>query len=264
MNDKPHLSPSTINQYLRCSAQTMFKMEVGPKPPGIAFLYGRSYDDAINEDMGQKIDSHEDLPEDDVKDAFVTSWDKNKELTEFFAKDKPTEIREIGIKSIGQWTGEIAPTVQPSAVQKKLPIDFPSFDYNILQYADIITDDDRVIDNKTAARSISKNGDGSLLVPADHRLQLTMYGMGFGANYGKQPKSLGLDYAIKTKAPKFQRVSWEPNEEDKELALNLMVRVGKGIENNVFIPNRSSFMCNKRMCGWWRECQKMFGGKIKD
>ncbi len=261
---KPHLSPSTINQYLRCSAQTYFKRTVGPKAPGIALLYGKSTDEAVNTDMEQKIDSHKDLGSDDLKDAFTSAWDRDKDSTEFYANDKPEELREIGVKAISVWVDELAPTIQPVSVQEQLKIEFPDFDYDIVQYTDVITDKKTIIDNKTAGRSISTDKrTGSLIVPPEHRIQLTMYGMGYEANYGESPLGLGLDYSIKNKQPKMQRVSWEPNQDDKQLALNLIVRVADGINKEIFIPNRNAFMCNRRMCGWWSECEANFGGKVK-
>ena len=68
---KPHLSPSSITQYLKCSAQFMFRKLIGNKPPSIALLYGKSVDEAINVDMEQKILTRKNLPMDDIKDAFV-------------------------------------------------------------------------------------------------------------------------------------------------------------------------------------------------
>ena len=264
MADKPHLSPSTINQYLRCSSQVLFKKTVGPKPPGMALLYGKSTDEAINVDMEQKITTKKDLGSDELKDAFVDSWDKNKTDTEFHTNDKPDELREIGIKAIGRWTDEIAPTIQPKSVQEQLPIQFPGFEYDILQYSDVITVDNKTIDNKTARTSVTTNKEsGLLLVPPEHRLQLTMYGLGYEAVHGEEPSSLGLDYSIKTKEPKMQRAEWTPNKNDKQLAFNLIVGVAEGLDKGVFIPNRNSMICNRRMCGWWRECEAKYGGTVK-
>ena len=263
MKDKPHLSPSSITQYMKCSAQYMFKKIIGPTPPTIALLYGKSIDEAINVDLEQKIETREDLPVDDLKDAFVTGWDEGKQLTLFHSNDKPEELREIGVKSIEHWHKDIANSVQPSHVQEKLFVEFEDFDYNILQFADVITEDRVIIDNKTAGRSITEKN-GIISVPHDHRLQLTLYDIGFKVNYGKEPTELGLDYLIKNKTPKSQRTRWKPNKTDKNYALTLFKGVAKGIDNETYIPNRSHFMCSKRFCAYWRECESNFGGKVKE
>ena len=68
---------------------------------------------------------------------------------------------------------------------------------------------------------------------------------------------------IKTKTPKVQRVRWTPNDSDIMLANSMVGFVKKGIEKGVFIPNRGSFLCSKRFCGYWKECQSEFGGTVK-
>ena len=258
---KKTLSPSSINQFMKCSAQYWFKKIIGPKPPTIALLYGTAVDEAINVDLEQKITTHEDLPVDDVKDAFVSKWDEGKQETLFFDNDKPEELREVGINSVGHWLKETAPTVQPMSIQEKLEAKIDGSDYELFQFADVITTDNEIIDNKTSGRSLpDKNG---VVVPHDHRVQLTMYSLGFKYNYGQEPSSLGLDYLVKNKSPKVQRARWKPNGDDSKLVLSLINRVAKGIDKEVFIPNRAHFMCSKRFCAFWRECQQEFGGKVK-
>ena len=261
--DKPHLSPSSITQYLKCSAQYMFKKKLGPKPPGIALLYGKSVDNAINVDMEQKIVTRENLPSDDVKDAFVTEYDNNKDDTFFHKDDNPDVLREVGINSVGKWADEIAEKIQPISVQEKLAIEFDDFGYDILQFADVITEDKTIIDNKTAGRSVPQK-DGEYKVSYDHILQLTMYGIGYKENHDEEIEELGLDYLIKNKNPKIQQVRWKPNNADKKYALGLIRNVAKGIDNETYIPNRSSFLCSKKFCAFWSECEENFGGKVRE
>lgn len=261
---KPHLSPSSITQYLKCSAQFMFRKMIGPKPPGIALLYGKSVDEAINVDMEQKILTKENLSSDDIKDAFVTEWDGNRDDAEFHFTDKPDDLREIGINSVGHWSDTIAKEIQPKFVQKKLAVEFGDFDFDILQFADVITEEDVIIDNKTAGRSISLNKkSGNLVIPHDHRLQLTMYDIGYEVNEKVKAKGLGLDYLIKNKKPKVQQSRWKPNDQDRQYVLGLMEHVANGVKKEVFIPNRNSMLCSKKFCAYWQECEKKYGGKVK-
>lgn len=261
---KPHLSPSSITQYLKCSAQFMFRKMIGPKPPGIALLYGKSVDEAINVDMEQKISTKENLSSDDIKDAFVTEWDENRDDAEFHFTDKPDDLREIGINSVGHWSDTIAKEIQPKFVQKKLAVKFDDFDFDILQFADVITEEDVIIDNKTAGRSVSLNKkSGKLIIPHDHRLQLTMYDIGYEVNEEVKAKGLGLDYLIKNKKPKVQQSRWKPNNQDRQYVLGLMEHVANGVKKEVFIPNRNSMLCSKKFCAYWQECEKKYGGKVK-
>ena len=94
--------------------------------------------------------------------------------------------------------------------------------------------------------------------------QLTMYGIGYKINYNEDIKELGLDYLIKNKSPKIQQVRWKPNNTDKKYTLGLIKNVANGIDNETYIPNRSHFMCSKKFCAYWKECEKNFGGKVKE
>ena len=205
--------------------------------------------------MEQKIETHEDLKLNDVMDAFVTSWDNRKPDTKFFPSDKPEDLREVGIRSIENCMKDIAPTIQPKAVQEELS--FETNEAKIVQYADLITEEGIIIDNKTAGRSPGNQ------ISHDHLMQLTMYGMGYESKNIFKPKELGLDYMIKTKTPKVHRVRWKPNKGNIAIANSTIGQVKKSIEKGIFIPNRGSFMCTKRFCGYWKECQREFGGTVK-
>ena len=91
-----------------------------------------------------------------------------------------------------------------------------------------------------------------------------MYGIGDKENHNEDIKELGLDYLIKNKNPKIQQVRWKPNNADKKYALGLIKNVAKGIDNETYIPNRSSFMCSKKFCAYWNECEENFGGKVRE
>ena len=125
----------------------------------------------------------------------------------------------------------------PKAVQKKLAVEFDDFDFNILQFADVITEGGVIIDNKTAGRSISVSKvSNKLLIPHDHRLQLTMYDIGYEVNESVKATGLGLDYLIKNKKPKIQQARWKPNKQDRRYVLGLMEHVANGVKKEVFIP----------------------------
>ena len=263
---KPHLSPSSINMMSRCAAQWNYRYKEGIKrPPGIALLRGKSTDVSISYNMQQKIESHEDLKEDEVVDAFVTEWDTEKGNTLLLPDDKPEEQREGGINQIKHYHKEMAPTIQPETVQEKFEIEVEGFDYNLLGYSDIITDDGIVIDNKTASKSPPSNGN----IQFDHLLQMTVYDLGYQMSRGKEAKGVRLDYLIKTKTPKI--VTVEPKITNAERTF-LQKIMGITAERATMLfkeeitptPNRAGFLCSKRWCGYWKMCESDFGGKVKE
>ncbi len=239
--------------------------------PGVALLYGTSYDEAINLNFIQKISTHEDLPVDDVKDAFATTWDEKKDNYDLddHKGNAPEDIRENGINLTESWRTERAPTIQPVAVQEPLHIEFKDFPYDIIQYADLIDDKDIVRDNKTSAKSPPKKekDDGTIFyIPNsfDDKLQLDMYALGYQVVHGELPKGLALDYGVKTKTPKQITAEFVPDKEDQRYILGLIGQIADGIKKQHFMPNRGHMLCSKKYCGFWEECQKNYGGKVKD
>ncbi len=269
---KKHLSPSQMKMYLRCGTQYMFRYIEGFKQvPGVALLYGTAYDDAINFNFIQKISTHDDLPVDDVTDAFATKWDDKKDLYELddHKGTKPEDIRENGILLTKTWREEKAPTIQPVAVQEPLHIEFEDFPYDIIQYADLIDDKETVIDNKTAGKSPPKKtrDDGTIyFIPGsfDDQLQLIMYALGYQIEHGHLPKKLALDYGVKLKKPKLVTAEIAPTQTDQDFIVNLIGQIASGIRKQHFMPNRGHMLCSKKYCGFWEMCQKNYGGKVKD
>jgi len=287
---KPHLSPSSINMMSNCEAQWNYRYKEGIiKPPGIALLRGKSTDVSISHNMEQKIESHSDLKEDEVVDAFVTEWDTEKDNTVFLPNDNPEEQREGGINSIKHYHSEMAPTIQPETVQEKFEIEFKGFDYNLLGYSDIITDSGIVIDNKTASKSpaycscrekgkkqpnakckICRGwGYDATKISIGHLLQMTVYDLGYQLTRGKEAKSVRLDYLIKNKTPKIATVEPKITNSERTFLQKIM---GITAERATMIynekitptPNRASFMCSHKWCGYADICERDFGGKVKE
>jgi hypothetical protein len=37
-----------------------------------------------------------------------------------------------------------------------------------------------------------------------------------------------------------------------------------GMRTGLYIPNRVGFLCSRRYCGYWRRCEREFGGAVKE
>ena len=40
--------------------------------------------------------------------------------------------------------------------------------------------------------------------------------------------------------------------------------VQDGMRIGLYIPNRAGFLCSRRYCGYWRRCEREFGGAVKE
>ncbi len=267
---KPHISYSQMGMWSRCGVQYFYRYRKGLKvPPASALTQGISCDVAINVNYEQKIKSWEDLPQDDVKDAYVTEFDKRKQDTDWQKDEKPEDMRAHGIKIVETFRADVAPNIQPVSVQEKLWVPFEGFPVDLVGVIDVTALADKekpdgpiiIRDNKTTAKSPPSTG--GFANEAD-RLQLALYSLGNRAKTGKIEAGVAVDYLVKLKEPKAVTVEDVITESDHRFALQLIGRVVDAIEKSVFVPNRTGFMCNKRHCGYHMRCVKDFGGRIRE
>ncbi len=51
---------------------------------------------------------------------------------------------------------------------------------------------------------------------------------------------------------------------DKKLTARLYSIARDLMHAGVFAPNRSSFLCSRRHCGFWSRCEAEFGGEVSE
>ena len=73
------LSPSSINMFLRCQYQWYLRYVEGLKvPPKSALVVGLAFHKGEEINFSQKVETGEDLPLDDVLDAYDTSLSRER------------------------------------------------------------------------------------------------------------------------------------------------------------------------------------------
>ena len=294
-DDIEHLSPSQINTLNSCEAKWYFRYVEGIKtPPSAALTLGSSYDDAQSTYYTKKIEKDE-LTVDQVVDAFVTSFDHRKPDTEWTNDENPDEIRSTGIGLVKEYQKVIAPDIEPVSVQKKYQVRFKGVDWELIGFADLETIDGTIKDNKTSKRTPTKRiikwdsmdtieqdiwkslgySDESwdperYEISPEHFFQMLSYSIAEKMLNGDQAgNKLRIDYAIKTVKPKI--VSAEiPPPTSADLKLFQHVTAHAKIKMDLIksgelppMPNRSSYLCSQRWCGYHSVCMQMFGGYVK-
>jgi len=261
-----HYSASQINQFMRCPSQWKYRYIDGLKlPPSSAMVQGISYHKGLETNFVQKIETHEDLPKEDVKDAFATSFDAEIKEVEFNEEETSEgidkvkgELKDVGMKLIDKASTDLFPLIQPVAVEKKIDIEFENVDYTLTGIIDLIDDKGIIHEEKTAAKSPSKDKEGNYIIDQGYLVQGAIYCLGTSIN------RISYDYAIKTRDPKIITIEHETSDEEKAFVLSLLGQVDHAIKSEAFYPNRSSWMCSKKSCGYWRQCEKDYNGKVRE
>lgn len=253
--DIDHLSVTQMSMYRRCSYQYYLRYcENLIRPPSGSMTRGSAYHVGVAHNLAQKIESHEDLPVAEVLDAYATDFDDRSEYTEW-GNDDPDTMKDAGVAVLRIHHEKIAPGIQPIDVEQQFLMKFKGLSYTFKGIADVITAES-VIDHKTAGKKYSEPFH-------DHKIQLWAYGTGEHARTGKMLDGR-VDYAVATSKPQVLSYTVPFTEEDELYFLSLMGQIADGIQKEVWVPNRSHFLCSRKYCGYANLCEKKFHGRVKD
>lgn len=254
-----HYSPSQINMYLRCPAQWSYRYQHGLKiPPSSALVQGKSYHKAMEVNLVQKIESKADLSLYDVKEAYSTEFDSKIQEVEWSNEEKSIgidkvkgELKDEGIKITELAHEKFNPFIQPKEVESAFEIHFDNTDYSLNGVIDVVSDDNVIIDHKTTSKTPNSISQSELIQGAVYCI-------------AKNACQIMLNYAIKTKTPKTTSLFKQIDENDRSYVLRLVSSIDSNIKSGTIYPNRNSFSCSKRMCGYWNQCEKDWGGQVKE
>lgn len=252
-----YLSASRVNMYEKCPAQFLFCYYLeGYAPPGAAAVLGSSFHAGIEVNYRQKVETEEDMPVEDVCDAFSDDFNERRHGGRWFSDEKPGAFKDQGVGLIRAYQKNIAPIVMPESIERWLGIHFDNYDWSFRGRADILTKDGILIETKTTGRRPSQP-----MKP--HVLQATAYSAGILANDGKIPKTR-IDYIVKNKTPITVSHPLDVTDGHINFFLGQIARVAHAIENDIFFPVRSGTLCSHRWCGYASMCEKKYGGIVPE
>lgn len=127
-----HLSASALAMARRCPRQYRQRYILGRKErPGEAPVVGSAVHAGLERNFIQKIQSHQDLPVADLLDWFMdegfvrTCFEEQEIAGEEIKWDTdPDAARRRGQAMLGQYRNEVAPRIQPIAVESEVTVDF--------------------------------------------------------------------------------------------------------------------------------------------
>lgn len=254
---KPTVSISRLETFWRCGEQYKRRYVNNEiVPPGISLLVGTGLHGGSEHNFRQKIDSHVDLPIDDIVDAAVASfeirlWKEDLMLTReeesIGAKKVIAQATDMVAAMAEIYAIEVAPDYQPIAVEAVTLVELPG-SRDLITVTDLRDDQGRVVDFKTAGRRKSQD-------EVDGSQQLTAYAVAFAKEEGRYPTEVRLDTLLKNKKVDRQILSSRRDDDD---ALVLAARIDStlaAIDAGVFTPTSpNNWQCSERWCGYARTC----------
>jgi len=255
-SDRPHVSPSALDTYLRCPEQYRRAYILKEKiPPGIALLKGSAVDAAASVNYEQKIESHEDLPEAQLLEAAATGFEEAAAGGVFFAPDEASAVdktlataKDLAIGMTRAFRREIAPKVQPKLVQPWFRIEIPKASHDLLGRIDVADAEGWVRDTKTSGKRKYQD-------EIDRSDQMTFYALGHRQLTGERPAGVAMDVLIGTKVPSAQILTSTRDEKDVRVLLNRVNAMLAGVKAGSFPPCAvGSWCCSPKYCGYAKDC----------
>ncbi len=255
----PHLSVSSINDYLDCGL--LYKLsrvdKILPEFIPDALELGSAIHMTLAEFYKQKMLGIT-LPLKELKEIFEGFWRKAAEDNIQYAegKDFSTLLLE-GKELISVWYGKID-NFQVLGVEEPFILNLPDLSIPLIGYIDLIEEDESgtviITDWKTSGRAYSNE-------EVDKSMQLTVYQLApKEMGYRDREMLLKFDCLIKTKTPRFEQFWTTRSEVEEKRAIKKIKEVWRGISKEVFIPNDGHWRCKN--CGYKKHCTAWFeGGK---
>jgi CRISPR/Cas system-associated exonuclease Cas4 (RecB family) len=212
---------------------------------------GKAFHATLATNFRRKLTSGRDMEPSEVRGVFEQEWILASDDAELRDDEDAAELATTGETLVNTYISEAAPTVQPRAVEQSVAGRVAGV--KVRGIVDVLDINGCVIDFKTA----SKRPNG---IAADHGLQMTTYAMiTLGAS-----GACRLDTVTKTKAVQVIQQTYAVGPEERRLAETLYPMVQDSIRDGIYAPHRSSPLCSRKHCGYWRECEREFGGRVQE
>jgi RecB family exonuclease len=246
------LSPSQVRSFMDCGYRWFNKTLLGlPDPPTSNLAVGTSVHAVAEANAKYKLETKQDLDTEGAVAIFRNSWGEQQELATFRDDENPREIGLEGEALVRIYMSEVAPKIQPAAVE--LPVKGVIGGVRINARLDLIDVAGKITDVKTAAATPSS-------IDPMYRFAVATYArLAPGASGEVQ-----LNTLVKIKTPKNHPQAFKIDEADNRMLDTVYPLTQQAMRSGYYVPNRLSLLCSRRHCAFWRRCEKEFGGTVDE
>lgn len=253
------LSPSQVNTYLECDAKWYYKHLLRlPQPLTSSLALGRAVDEALSYNFRHKAETREDLPAGDVLQAFDCAFTEQFAEAELGDGESAEELHDLGEQLVGRYLVELAPDVQPALLERdgqrvpavQVPVAGEIAGVPVQGIIDLVTEDGIVTDFKT-----KRDKPGT--IDPDHRLQIATYCRLTGHTKAR------IEYMTKRRVG-CHRFGADIGAADHAHLDAVYPAVQQAMRGGLYLPRRTSKMCARKYCSFWRQCEEDFGGRVKE
>jgi len=235
-------SASSIATFMRCAKQWEYAYVYEFKrPPSLRMVLGNSAHAAEEVNYKQKIETHEDLPTDDVLDIFSTAFDAGVGEAQEDLEEGPEtrgQAKDSGVKTLTVYHEKVAPEIEPLWVEHEGLVHVNDIPYSYT--IDLVDTTGRVRDHKYTKRRPQGSG--------DYRLAMIGYAVGYRHETGEKEADVVLDYMVRTQNPYHWPVASDGPVPDRAIDAfaGVLEMVNRAILEGIFLPTG----LQNHACGW--------------
>lgn len=262
LRQQPHLSVSSINEYVECGLQ--YKIDkidrVKPEYASDALLFGSAIHRVL-EIVHQAKRGKLRLALEFLQSEWETQWQTivNEHPDIRYKEGESYESLLMTGKQLLAAYHRDVPQDSYKVLETESPFSFTieGVPLPIIGVIDLIEEDEGgnlvITDFKTTSRAYSAE-------EIDKSFQLTVYHMAAKRNgFADREILLRFDCLIKTRSPKFLQYYTIRTEEDEQRAIKKIHSVWEGIQKRIFTPNDASWKCG--YCAFQNHCHAWFQEK---
>jgi len=265
LRQTPHLSASSINEYVECSLLYKFgridKLPMEFKSDALEF--GTCIHRVLEAYYSAKMMGDRMLLK-DVHEFFVFKWldiARGRDDIRYAVGNDYNSLLMFGRDLLTAWYTKLPDDdFTILAIEEAFSFNLPGIDIPIIGAMDLVEQDSCgtiiITDFKTSGRAYSKD-------EVDQNQQLTMYQIAAKQNgYGNREILLRFDTLIKTKVPRFEQYWTTRTELDERRLIKKARQVWDGISKGVFVANDTSWKC--KGCAYKKACDAYLEGEEYD
>lgn len=257
------ISVSQASMAAKCMASHYFRygLEIRARPNG-AMIVGSSVDKGAKAFLDSRIMRESELNVTQVCDKYVEEleerWLGVGHPVYFESLDK---AKDRGVKAIPELYTKSLLHSDPIATQQETPLEL-SPDLNFIGYIDML-EEEVFVDYKATSKKKSKGWELN-------ELQAPAYGGWALLNVANgNPTFLArYDILIFKKMPELQRLEVVIDARRANYVYQWLRDMNRFIKaayaNEVWPCNRQAMTCSRKWCGYWKKCEEVYGGTVKD
>lgn len=269
---KPHISASQLDQYCKCPEQyRRVRIEHDPIPPGIAMIRGRSIHKGAEANYRQKLETHTDLPRQDIVDKAVAEFELGVADGIYLCREDASVGKDIivgkakdeTVSLAGLLADEVLGLYQPVSVEDTQRIVLPNSPRDIIGILDLVANEISCPNGEPGIVDY-KSGKSKPQSHWDSATGLTIYGLTYRAKYGKAPGFIRVEQLVSNKKPKRVPITTQRERHDFEACVSRVNVVLDAIEKQVFPPAMpGSWWCSPKWCGFFENGCPYVNGERK-